>query len=311
MYALIVLAASFLFGIHASRKPIGPQLTPVLNFIIINFAMPALVFKSIYTMVWKPEYTYIVSVPWLIFFCCLLLSFAFGAYMRWDKKVTGSIILTAGYGNNAFIGLPLIEAIYGPEWLGVGAIFAQLGITLGTNTAGVLLAACCSDADRMDWKRPLTRICTFPPFIALLSAALMRGHDLPVSVVNAFGYIGSILGPLVMISIGSQISFSMSRIASPGLVFGLTYKLICAPIIAILFMSLLDFGDELRKVLILQAAVPPGITGVIVAKEFGLDTSDSANMIAIGTVGGSSPFQFGFTPAASFIELIYKPACQR
>src|SRR5690554_8081123 len=55
------------------------------------------------------------SVAWIAFGLSYLLFTFLGKMYGWSKKLIGCLIITAGLGNTSFVGIPVIQALYGEE----------------------------------------------------------------------------------------------------------------------------------------------------------------------------------------------------
>lgn len=285
MEAMIALGVSFVLGHNLLyQRKIADDAYKVLNAVIVNIAMPAIILKNIYSMQLTANLMIVGFVPWLIYGMSLLYFILLGRLLGWGSATVGALVLTAGYGNNAFIGLPLIEALFGREWLGVGAVFAQVGITLGTNTAGVLTAAWFSGGGGVSARRVLIRVLSFPPFQAFVAGFACKLVAIPAPALQALGIIGSMLGPLVMISVGMQLRFAGARELAVPIGVALVCKLLLAPVVALAVLLATGIGGTLAQVVMLQASVAPGITGAIIAAEFALNKRIPPFVISSGTI---------------------------
>jgi hypothetical protein len=50
-------------------------------------------------------------------------------------------MLTGGLANTSFVGLPMIDTFYGPQFLGLGILIDQLGSYFVLSTLGILVAS--------------------------------------------------------------------------------------------------------------------------------------------------------------------------
>lgn len=52
-------------------------------------------------------------MPWINIILTWLLFGFLGCKLGWSKAITGALIIMAGFGNTSFVGIPIIEALYG------------------------------------------------------------------------------------------------------------------------------------------------------------------------------------------------------
>ena len=114
----------------------------------------------------------LVAMPWLLFAGSFFLFRAIGKRLGWARTEIGALILTAGLGNTAFIGYPLIDAFFGREGVRLAVLTDQPGTFLVVSILGLILATLYSPgAGRTVSARRIFRsVATFPPFVALLIA---------------------------------------------------------------------------------------------------------------------------------------------
>jgi predicted permease len=73
------------------------------------------------------ELLYSALTPWVMFVVGACILWPACRAMGLPRATTGCVILVGGLANTSFIGIPMIEAFYGPEWMSVGIVVDQLG----------------------------------------------------------------------------------------------------------------------------------------------------------------------------------------
>lgn len=268
-----------------------------LNGFIIFVSLPATVLLQIpnlfATTKLSSQMLLPIAMPWLIFLASWALFSKLGKIRGWSQARQGALILTAGLGNTSFVGLPLLEALYGIEAVRWGVLIDQLGSFLVLSTLGLYVASSHGQQRHGEPKSPLKQIVTFPPFIALVVAfvIVLGGISLNEMVTLILGKLSATLVPLALIAVGFQLklSFSILRRYWRPLTLGLGYKLILCP----LLFFIIFHGDSslMAKVTVLEAAMATMITSAVVASDFGLD-EELANLM----VGVSIPISLISVP---------------
>src|SRR5699024_2380549 len=139
---------------------------------------------------------------WLVFLGSWLVMALAGRLFGWSRGKTGALVLTAGFGNTAFVGYPLIEALHGHEALGLAVIADQFGSFVMLSTFGLVAAALYS-GQRVKVFSILRRVLVFPAFWALLLAlALRAAGEAPTILLELSQRLGVTLTPLALFSIG-------------------------------------------------------------------------------------------------------------
>lgn len=284
MSALLgLLALCLLLGVLARRSGRFPAHVPAgLNVFILDIALPALVLRVVRTLRLEPALLAAALAPWLVFVGALVLArLARGA----DARTRGALVLTAGLGNTAFVGLPLVEALLGREGLAVAVVADQIGSFLALAVGGSWVAARASGPGQALGARALVRkVVLFPPFLALVAALLLRPVALPAWVDTVLGRLGDTLTPLALFSVGFNLRLAGLRARAGALLLGLGYKLALAPLLVWLVLRVLPGGTSplVLHVAVLQAAMAPMVSGAILAVEHELDPPLANLMVGLG-----------------------------
>lgn len=262
----------------------------VLIRILIYASFPALVVVQAPLLFSKVSHLSEVWIPasmaWILFIVAFCIFAPLGRVLGWSRKTIGALILTAGLANTSFVGFPLLEALMGSESIQTAIIVDQAGSFLVVSTLGMLCGASFSGA-HVSAAYLLRRIVTFPPFITLVFTYILFlfNISLPEGVLGACQRLGGTLVPLALVSVGVQLSLDLSHIKTHGfqLLLGLSYKLVLAPILFMVFYFWgLGNATDPAKIAVLESAMAPMITGAIVAAEFDLDTDVANLMVGIG-----------------------------
>ncbi len=177
METIPVLLVCLLAGVFlrlTGRLPEGSHVS--LNVIVIYVALPALTLVQLHAAPLDTGLLYPVAMPWLMFVLGFVFFHSASRIFGLGRDITGALILCGGLANTSFVGLPMIRAFYGMNDVPIGVLTDQLGTYLTLSTLGTLAAATYSNQGRQARSIMTTvrRLCTFPPFLAMLAAfALM------------------------------------------------------------------------------------------------------------------------------------------
>ncbi len=267
----------------------APERARFFNQFVICISLPAMMFVQVPKLFREQALNGLLLLPalmpWLVLLISWILFGALGAWLRWDRKVTGALVLTAGLGNTSFVGFPLIEALMGPENLRYAVIVDQFGTFLALSTVGIAAAAFYSGT-KISGRQIMRRILTFPPILSLLAAYLwvLSGEFARELLAPAAERLSLTLVPLAMFGIGLQLRPKRQHLrerAAP-LTMGLSYKLAAAPACMALLAAIVTEPSALTRVTVLEAAMAPMVTAGVVAAENGLDGEFCALMIGLG-----------------------------
>jgi predicted permease len=283
MTNLIMLLVCLVAGMTlraAKRLPENAHAT--LNGFIINIALPALILAKMHGLRLSGALVWPILMPWLLFAIGLLAFVGIARLLHFSRLITGALILTAGLGNTSFVGLPMIEAFYGPKQLATGILIDQLGTYLVLSTAGITVA-CLFSSGTASAREIAIKVIKFPPLIALAFALLTLTLPYPAWLSGLFERLSDTLAPLALVSVGLQLRLDQLGSCYVPLSLGLTFKLFLGPaLIALLYLGILAKGGPMTQVTLFEAAMGPQIGGGIVAIQYGFNPALVTLMVTIG-----------------------------
>jgi len=272
-------------GIGIKRLPNFPKNTHVaLNQFVLFISLPAMALNYLPEIKLGWNLIYPASVAYIGFICAAIIFIPLAKYYRWSKKLLGCLLLTAGLGNTSFVGIPVIQALYGDEGIKTLIIVDIPGTVVVLSSLGMLTAIACSNGSS-NAKSILTNLIKFPPFIAFMVGLVMLIFNLhfPAPIKEVLGKLMVTVSPLALVSVGFQLRIEKRSKHWKFLALGLFYCLIIWPLICFsLYCLVFDQNDLPIKVSILEAAMPPMITGAIVAVQYGLKPRLANMMIGVG-----------------------------
>ncbi|MEX0813427.1 MAG: AEC family transporter [Chitinophagales bacterium] len=255
-----------------------------LNAFVINISLPALALLHIPAISFSAKLIFPVATAWIVFLLAVLLFKLLQSYMSWDKATVGCLILTCGLCNTSFIGFPIVKALYGAEGMQTAILVDQPGSFLVLSTLGVIVGIVFSGSSAgpgIIFKK----ILFFPPFIAFLSALLLKtiNFEWPEMAESALSIIGATITPAALLSVGLQLKIKGAGLSKKTAAIGLFYKLILAPLsIYLLYVLLFNQGGISTQVSILLAAMAPMISGGILAIHFNLKPQLANFIVGVG-----------------------------
>lgn len=283
MNQLLLLAISFVLGIVLRRTNRLPENTPaVLNGFIIYVSLPALTLLYLHDLRLDPALLAPATMPWLYFAFAAAMIVVMGRQFNWPRSVVGCLLLTAGMGNTSFVGLPMIEAFYGADAIGIGLITDQAGSFMVLSTLGLMTATRYSSGD-LSATAMVRRIVSFPPFLCAIAALATQSVEIPAVFRSVLERLGQTLTPLALISVGMQLQLTSLNKSLHPLSVGLILKLLILPVLMLLIYAVLfNIRGLVLQVTIFESAMPPMITGGIIAMEYKLEPKLAALIVGIG-----------------------------
>lgn len=252
-----------------------------LNRVVINVAIPSLIFTSLYRAD-LAGISHLLLIPAV----CILTGFISGAmaftwtrYRGMDSRTAWSLVIPAAMMNSGFLGYPVTLGIFGSEGL-VRAIFYDTGTTILFTLLGLSLAI-SSGAPR---KTVLRRTILFPPLWAFLLGITFNLLGIHLGLGGTvLGYLSGAAVPLIMISLGLTINFRFFRDSITDAAAVSSIRLVLSPLIAALLACALAFRGIEMSVIILEASMPSAMLAAVLAIENELDVGLTSACIFMST----------------------------
>ncbi len=261
-----------------------PEATPsVLNGFIINIGLPATALAYLHKIELDGALRYAILAPWLMFIVGAVVLWLACRAISLPRATTGCVILVGGLANTSFVGIPMIEAFYGAEWMGVGIVMDQLGSYMVLAVLGIVVARIFASGPKPDPRAILERILMFPPFLATIAALALMWVTYPDWLQVLLERLASTVAPLALVSVGFQLRLSDVRGRLRPLAMGLAYNLVLGPLLIVaVFIWLLGERGVLMQVTVFELAMAPMIGASIVAMENDLDPQLATLLVGIG-----------------------------
>lgn len=268
MSAFLLLIACPLLGGMAARLRLMPDNSAVvINAWVLRVAFPALVLDQVPNLNFEPALFLAAAAPWVVVIGALIVIPLIGRRAGWDRGTTGALVMTCGFGNTAFVGLPMISALAGPEAVGPALIADQLGSFIAVSTVG-MVAVSMFAGDRIELAQTVSRVLRSPPLVALALAFGVRAlGGWPEDVSIVLHRIGDTLTPMALFSVGLQFRLGAFAGRMAPLAAGLAWKLVLAPLAVVLMLAVSGVGGPPAMAGVLQAAQGPMITSGLMAQE--------------------------------------------
>ena len=285
MSNLILLFLCLFLGIFLRKTKIFPENGhSALNSFVVNISLSALALYYIPKVVLSYQIIFPVAIAWMNIILAILFFTFLGKKMNWSKGLIGALIMGAGFGNTSFIGIPVIQAIYGESGIKTVMLVDQPGGFVALSTVGIAVANFYSGG-QSSVLEIFKKIIRFPPFIAFTIAVLLNifSISVPAEIDEVFSKLGATTVPLALVSVGSQLRWQKLDSDSKPLFWGLLFKLILFPaFVFVLYFIILKQRGEMIEISFLESAMAPMITAVIIAIDHRLSPKVSNLMIGIG-----------------------------
>ena len=286
---LLVLPVFALIGVGVAVRRVhwieGDAETSLIR-LVVNVCYPCLIFESVAgnTALRSPGN---LLLPPLIGFGVTWLGIRAGLLVAgWIGLHVGSglrtFALAVGIANYGYLPLPIMEAIWGPESRGV-LLVHNVGVEAAIWTVGVLVLS--GQSLREGWRKLVS------PIMITLGLAVVSNLSgftalLPTVVTATIHALAVCAIPLGLIMTGVNLA---QYLHEPRTLFdrkvsvaAMALRLGVLPVLILLLAKFLPCPVELKRVLIVQAAMPTAVIPIIIAKLYG-GHPRTAVQIVLGT----------------------------
>jgi malate permease and related proteins len=289
---LLILPVFVLIAVGAAMRRVKWLTTEAdasLLKLVVNFLYPCLIFENVLGNAALRQPGNLLMAPLVGF-----VTIAMGIYVAYHVgRVIGltqgeglrTFAFSTGIYNYGYIALPLMAALFGDENPGsVGVLLVHnVGCEAAIWTVGILMLTGLSL--RAGWRKLINA-----PAIALVAAVLANtlhlGRFMPSVALKVIDLSAACAIPLGLLLIGATLVEYFSR---PRELFDARVtpasSLLRLGVLPVLFLMLAKFlpcPDDLKRVMIVQAAMPAGILPLVIAKHYG-GRPVTAVQIVIGT----------------------------
>jgi hypothetical protein len=256
----------------------------VLNMFALYVSLPALILLKVPQLELGSDALVAAVVPWALLLLSIALILPAARYFGWSRAKTGVLLLVAPIGNTSFMGVPMVNAFFGPSGIPYLIVYDQVGTILIFALYGSLILAMYGRGGALNVSSVARRALTFPPTIAAAAGLALRPWPYPEAVVSALHGISQSLTPLVMTAIGLQLRWRLERSVLGPLSYGLLIKLLIAPLAALAVCRLLGLTGLPVDIAVFEAGMPPMVTAAALAVVAGMESELAIALVGIGII---------------------------
>jgi predicted permease len=274
--------------------------------LVVNVLLPALIFDNVVrsdaftdvSNIWVPPLVGYMTVG-----VGILVALGFSRLGRrttglLTPRSVGTFALCIGLFNYGFIPIPLVQKLFDDRTLGVLFMHNQ-GVELAIWTIGVLVV---SGTLGNRWYKKLINAPAIAIIIALTINLLGLQSYIPAFLVNAIHWLGVAAIPLSMTLIGATIADQirpkrsesdeiekksvLSASSAKTIFWGVAIRLGILPLLFIATAVYMPISPELRRVMIIQAAMPSAVFTIVMARHFGGDSPTALRVVLSNSLLG-------------------------
>lgn len=260
--------------------------------LVTNVSLPAYMISNLMGNFNKSKLEYLAAglwVPFLSISLCILLSIVFSKLLKIKEGRKGTFESMFFNSNTIFIGLPINIALFGDKSVPYVLLYYIANTTFFW-TLGVYFISKDSRDKTNGSKTSFNVIKNIisPPLLGFIIAIILilLNIKLPDFIMDTCKYLGQLTTPLSMIFIGISIYFVKLRdIKLNRDILGvLSGRFIISPLTMLLIVYFLPIPSLMKKVFIVQSAMPVMTNAPIIARAYNADSSYAAVTATVSTI---------------------------
>jgi predicted permease len=286
---LLVLPVFALIGVGVAVRRVhwieGEAETSLIR-LVVNVCYPCLIFESVAanTALQAPGNLFLppllgFAVTWLGIRAGLLVARMIGLHVGTGLR---TFALAVGIANYGYLPLPIMQAIWGPESLGVLLVY-NVGVEIAIWTVGVLVLT--GQSLREGWRKLVSPILVTLVLAVACNQLRLTPH-FPAVLTTTIHALAVCAIPLGLIMSGVNLAQYLTGVRElfdlrvSGAAMAL--RLGVLPVIVLAAAKFLPCPIELKRVLVIQAAMPTAMMPIIIARLYG-GHPRTAVQIVLGT----------------------------
>lgn len=273
------------------KKWFNEEISRVFAKLVTNVALPALMISDLMGSFTRDKLESLskgLMAPFLSIAVCYVISVLVSKILKVQKSREGTFQSMFFNSNTIFIGLPVNLALFGNKSMPYVLLY-YIANTVFFWTLGVYCISKDTPGEHGSIlsKATIKRIIS-PPLLGFITAVILilLKIELPPFIMNTCKYLGSLTTPLSMIFIGISIhSVKLKELKIDKDVLGvLAGRFLVCPLIMFIMLIVMPMPELMKKVFIMQSAMPVMTNAPIIAKVYGADSNYAAVMVTLSTI---------------------------
>lgn len=258
--------------------------------------LPALVFSVLWRAPLGVDTLRIAGTATVAVLSSLALMAVIGRAMRLGRLQFGALLLAAAFPNATYMGLPLLGSLFGDAGRAIAIQYDLFACTPILLSLGILLAARYGDSEEQ--VHPIKTLLKVPPLWAAIAGAGLNlaGVSQPDWAAEGLDRIGAAVVPLMLVALG--MSLRLETLTGRQLLTvspAIAIQLLWMPLVAMGFALAVGTSGMTLTAVVLEAAMPVMVLGLVICDRFGLDTTLYATTASASTLLAllTLPFWYG------------------
>ena len=289
---LVITVLYALAVVLKSRNILAESHSMILARIVTDLCLPAIVFLSLANQDLQWKQLEPAGVMLFLELFCIALAWWVSRLLRFSRAKQGAIVFCAAFGSSTFLGYAIIMQMFpgNTQAMTEAVLISELGVGYPIFILGPVLAAFFGSGDKGDWRASLSFFRS-PVFFALLAGITWGIFSLPGKeniYLQPLFHVGEILAaaltPLAILAVGLLLKRPKLKEAVLALVIVVGIKLLLKPLLAGSIARAMGMPELWQDVLVLLAAMPPAVLGVVFLKRYGGDAGFASTLLLAATI---------------------------
>jgi hypothetical protein len=202
------------------------------------------------------------------------------------RASAGALVLAAGFPNATYLGLPVLESTLGPWARSIAIQYDLFACTPLLLTLGILLAQRYGEERREPAGRFLAALLKVPPLWAAALAVALNLGAAPSApwLSELLNTLGRAVIPLMLFSLGLSLTWDKAAAHRLPMVLPVVaIQLLLTPLLVWWLAMAMGLEGGVLLGVVLEAAMPPMVLGLVLCDRYGLDTGLYAVTVTLGT----------------------------
>ena len=280
---MVVIMFTISLGFLANKKGFfNEEINRKMTKVVLNITLPAMILGTVMTGDALPPIATTLSVLKVaVFFYGIegILALFLPRLLGGTAKQKGVWRHALLFPNMAFIGYPVVEALFGG-----GALFYATLLCLPYNILTYSIGPAMLGGDtRFNVKDMMT-----PTMIASIISLILALTGLPVPALigDAFSFVGGMTSPFSLLILGSVLAGMHAKeiFGNKKLWIFSVIRLIILPLLLLIVLRQMSLDSVVLGVAVIEMAMPVAVNGVMLCMEYDGDVDMMAQAIFVTTI---------------------------
>ena len=256
--------------------------------VTVNLLAPSLIFDSILHNDALKDISNVLIAPVVGFGTAALgigIAFALRRFITTDKRILATFAVCVGIYNYGYIPVPLVNSLFDRTTLGV--LFVN---NLGVETCIWTLCLVVLGANQEKGWRQLINAPVLAIVIALAVNFLGLERFIPAFLLGTAKMLGQCSIPMGLILVGATMADHLHEFHSARgwrvIALSCLIRLGIAPVLFLVLAKFLPCSDQLKRVIVVQAAMPAATFPIVMAKHYNGDPPTALRILLATSILG-------------------------